>query len=352
VQEEAMQLSPKVIAEKFNISLRIFEVDKNWNGYGSDRVARERKPRYDGTIDMLSQKSVFFVKNPLNEKIWTRAKEHFKSQYKHLRRCYVLSAVDVDKEIKVDEFAKYIHGPPEDRFLDVADLVKPERKKSQEKISILGIQQDPYNYKCTWQALNLQVADMDTAQTYYYVPIVGFAGSTKAGKHLDVKTVYSLMRRSKHEKLKTAKVYGVRAADIETVRGLANWVQLDTLVEEVLNSYTADSFLGLVLSWVDNDKEALYYSKSIMARLDPKSPIRTLHDKLPETPATGDREVFDLATHFDGEYNLKELEEKAKEELTALRERYPMFKLIRGRFFDDPAIIEYIQIVDKQKGLN
>jgi hypothetical protein len=350
LQEEAIQLSPKLIAEKFNITLRVFDVDKN--GYISDRTAREIKPRYDGTIDIRSEPTVYFVRNPNNEKIWTRSKEHFKSQYKEDRRCYVISASDPTKDIDVGGFAESIYGPPEDRFLDVEDLVKPERKKSQDRISILGIELDRYNMKCTWSSKSLKVADMDAKQTYYYVPVVGFAGKTKGGKALDVKKVYGLMRGSSNDKLAKAKVYGVRTDDIKTVQGLANWVQLDELVEEVLNSYTAEKFLGLMLSWVDNDKQGLYYSKEAMAQIDPKSPIRLMHNKLPDVPVNGDRQVFDIAVLFDGKYDLKDLEDQAREELAAINKRYPMFTLLRGRLFNDPAVIEYIQIVDKQKGLN
>jgi hypothetical protein len=352
IQEEPMQLSPKLIAEQFNITLRVFDVDKNWNGYGSDRTAREVKPRYDGTIDIYSSTNVYFVKNLLNEKIWTRSKEHFKSQYKEDRRCYVISASNTDNDVDVDGFAEYIHGPPADRFLEIEDLDKPLRKKSQDRISIMGIQLDHYDQKCTWSRESLKVADMDAKTTYYYVPVSGFAGDTKGGKALDVKTVYRKMRHSSNEKLNAAKVYGVRADAIETVRGLANWVQLDNLIEEVLNGYTKDKFLGLMLSWVDNDKEGLYYSKDVMVQLDTKSPLRALHDKLPAAPVNGDRQIFDIASLFDGKHNFQKLEDQAREELAAINNRYPMFKLLRGRLFNDPAVIEYIQIVDKQKGLN
>jgi hypothetical protein len=348
--EEAISLSPKKLAEKYNISLRMFDVDRNYNGH--DRIARERLPRYEGTIDMHCLSNIYFVKNPHNEKIWTRAKEHFKSQYKDERRCFLISAVDPVQPVDFDGFAEFIHSPPEERFLDVADLNKPVRKKNAEKISILRVDYDRYSQKCTWQGMQLQVADMDLNETYYYVPIKGFQGTTKAGKHLDVKAACSLMRRCGVEKLEESKVYGVRTADLETVRGLSNWIQLDDLIDEVLNSYKADDFLGLVLSWVDNNKQDLYYDTTSMEQLDPKSPMRLLHNKLPESPVHGSREVFDLASYFDGEHNLKELEEEAKEEIAALRDRYPMFALIRGRVSDDPAVIEYIQIVDQQKGLN
>jgi len=164
--------------------------------------------------------------------------------------------------------------------------------------------------------------------------------------------VYASMRECNVEKLNKAKVYGVRAADLETVQSLSNWVLVDDLIKEVLNNYTSDDFLGLVLSWVDNDKEDLYYNKMIMQQLDPNSPVRKLHDKLPSSPVYGNRSLFDLATDIGTDHNLKDLEQEAKDEIDALRNRYPMFKLIRGRYFDDPAVIEYINIVDKQKGLN
>jgi len=353
MQLSAIQLDPKDLAEKFNISLRVFDIDKNWNGYsGNERVARERKTSWNNTHDLSCAPTVYFLRNPNNEKIWTRAKEHFKSQYKEDRRCYVLSAVDPDKDIDVGGFAKFIHSPPEDRFMDVEDLVKPERKKTQDKISILQVVQDRYSKKCTWSPLDMQVAAMDPNETYYYVPIKGFQGTTKSGADMDVKKVYASMRECNVEKLNKAKVYGVRAADLETVQSLSNWVLVDDLIKEVLNNYTSDDFLGLVLSWVDNDKEDLYYNKMIMQQLDPNSPVRKLHDKLPSSPVYGNRSLFDLATDIGTDHNLKDLEQEAKDELDALRNRYPMFKLIRGRYFDDPAVIEYINIVDKQKGLN
>jgi hypothetical protein len=246
----------------------------------------------------------------------------------------------------------YIHSPPTDRFIEVADLVKAVRKQSGDKISIVKINYDGYNNKCTWKADCLQLPDLDSAATYYYVPLVGFAGSTKAGKDLDIKQVYGLMKQSHIAKLQECSVYGVRAADIKTVQGLPNWIQLDVLVEEVLNDFKANDFLGVVLSSIESDKVDLYYNAEIMATIDPKSPLRVLHDKLPKTPAHGNRQIFELATLFDSDHNLKEMEAEAISEITSLRSRYPMFNLIRSRNFDDPACIEYIQLVDKQRGLN
>jgi hypothetical protein len=354
LQRDSITLSPQLIAEKFNISLRVFEAGQSWGGFSnsSDRTAREIKPRHSGSFEIRSDKNVYFVMNPTNEKVWTRSKEHFKSQYKEDRLCYIISASNPDKDVDIDGFAKSIHRPPVDRFLEVEDLVKSVRKKSQEKISILSIRRDSYSQKCTWQPESLKVSDMDANTTYYYVPIVGFAGKTKGGKALDVKTVYDLMRRSETENLKTAKVYGIRDDNIKTVQGLANWVQLDELINKELTNYTKDKFIGSMISWVDSNKESLYYNKEVMAKIDPKSPIRVLHDKLPATRVKGDRQIFDIAVLFDEPEAFQKLEKQAREELSAISSRYPMFALLRSRVFNEPAVIEYIQLVDKQKGLN
>ena len=349
---ESMTLSPKDIAEKFNISLRVFDIDDHQYAYYSDRIAHEIKKQYDGTFDLHCSTNVYFLRNPENKKIWTRAKEHFKSQYKEECRCYIMSAVDSDKEIDVDGFAEYIYGPPEDRFIDVEDLTKPERKTNKEKISILHLGQCYKTQKYTWRACDMQLSDMDTTQTYYYVPLVGFNGTTKTGKYMNVKNIYTMMKNCSDKKIKTAKVYGVRAANLETVQSMSNWVLVDDLIEEVLNNYTSDDFLGVVLSRVDDRIQDLYYNKMIMQNLDLKSPIRQLHNKLPDAPVHGSHVIFDLANKIGIKHNFKELEEKATEEIAALRNRYPMLKLIYSRYFDDPAVIEYIKLVDEQKGLN
>lgn len=356
INQTHVKLDPKVVEKDFNIRLRAFETDSNY-GYSSSssKLAREVKPRYDHSYELTCSEKIAFVQNPKNEKIWERAKWHFKNSVEKNRTVYVLFAANEAQPVKFDEFFKFIHNPPADTILEVADLTKPEKIKVEteyRKVSLLRIKIDHYNSDMTWQPETVTPKDMDPNTTYCYIPIKGYVASTKDDKTIDAKEAYRHMLNSGIKSFANINFYGVRKDDLEVVKSLPNWKLFDDFINDELKSLTSKDFLGMAVASLDKNNKGLYYNKRIMERLDPKSPMRLFSEKLPTTQVDGNHHVLELAKMLNTTVDVAALEQSAKEEFQELMNRYSMIRLIRGGYYDDPAVAEYIQIVDQQKGLN
>jgi hypothetical protein len=350
----SIELDVKALVKDYNIELRCFTTDSGWSNAHDGKTATERKSGYRGAWDLSCNKDVLFIKNTANARMWERSKYHTKTAYKKNKTAFVISAADVDKPVDVVGFLAAIHGPPESQVIDVSDLTFPTKtERSAAKITLLKLKIEPYNRdSITWKECTTSPGDMDASKKYCYVPIVGFKGSSKSGKDIDVKQVYQIMRQSGHSKLCDIQMYGVRKDDVAAVEALSNWIRYDDLVEEVLGELKTNDFLGMVLSWVDSDRECLYYNKTFVKLLDEKSPMRVFCKKLPKEPVTGNRSLFELSNTIESAVNLAQLEETATMEIDNIRGRYAMIQQMqRGRYLDEPIVAEYINLVDQHKGL-
>ena len=96
----------------------------------------------------------------------------------------------------------------------------------------------------------------------------------------------------------------------------------------------------------------MYHNKRFIKLLDANSPMRVFCETLPDEAADGNRNVLELAKMLKLSVDVAELEKQATEEVKAIVTRYPMLKIIRNGYYDDPAVVEYIKIVDQHKGMN
>lgn len=353
---ESLKLDVKELETKLNIKIREFETDSNY-GYSSNspKIAREINPNYDQKISVENKSTTSFVINTKNEKIWERSRWHFKNSVKENSNVYVIYAADVSKPVLIDDFFKLIHNPPEKQILQVSDLTKPEKIKAESeyrKVTLMRIHFDHYKNEMTWQSETASPKDMDANTVYCYVPVKGYAASNKAGEVIDAKAAYAAMMRSGIKKFKDAKFYGVRKDDLDTVKSLPNWHLFDDFVGSELAKLTSKEFRSVAINAIDKNNSSMYHNKRFIKLLDANSPMRVFCETLPDEAADSNRNVLELAKMLKLSVDVAELEKQATEEVKAIVTRYPMLKIIRNGYYDDPAVVEYIKIVDQHKGMN
>jgi hypothetical protein len=62
--------------------------------------------------------------------------------------------------------------------------------------------------------------------------------------------------------------------------------------------------------------------------------------------------LADLCKIYAPLVDVDKLKDEARTEIKKIHARYPMLTLLRNGYYDDPAVVEYIQFVDQHKGLN
>lgn len=343
----------KDLKEKFNIEPRVFRVG---SGYVADRTASEVKPNYSQQFTVTPDEDLRFVKNPENKKVWEQSKYHFKTQTTKEHTVWVLYAADETKPVLFNEFFKHIHNPPASQIMEVTELVKREikpREKQERKISTLklALRRGTYTTECVWEPY---VLDQNQQQTdiNYYVPIKGYQAYNKHGTAIDVKSYYLDMHNSGKAAFAKLRVFGVRQDDLKIVEGLSNWILLDDLLESELSKITKEDFFGIVISQVDRNNARMYTSSTIIKQLDPKSPFVMFGNKANSPENSTLHHLAGLCKIYAPTVDVEKLKQEATAEFEVVRARYPMLALLRNGYYDDPAVVEYIQFVDQHKGLN
>jgi hypothetical protein len=180
--------------------------------------------------------------------------------------------------------------------------------------------------------------------THYYLPLSGF---TCLGQVSDVKTLSKLVDESK---VFTGIIYGVRKGDIEEIKKLKNWVNLDEFIKDQLNKMQSTSVMPLVKSSIDFDSY-FKYNKQDIERLDKASSFRVFHEKFAGIKAMDDKQAKRLE-HLSSLYNVVLAKnnvsgeiDKYKKELKQTMSKYPMLQYTS--YAPPSVIIDYINQMDK-----
>ena len=146
---------------------------------------------------------------------------------------------------------------------------------------------------------------------------------------------------------------------------------------KINNSIVADPFTGVrkkimyLNDWLGNSNEIQITlpNNFIVLDLSPDPSIISLYNKQldlddvassapPPTvanppdifPELTEKDMKDLSDSVIKQYD--KLKDEARTEIKKIHARYPMLTLLRNGYYDDPAVVEYIQFVDQHKGLN
>lgn len=273
----------KTLAEQFNISMTGF----NRTRFVSTTSQIKPHTRWVGGSltepEWLIQPSMrtSFVVNDTKVGVVERAKFHWKTQRsddKHSEMVYVLNPADKTKPMKTDEFFNCLKNPPKSAIFLASTLTQKDRKAGLGKnVNILKLSskdRSGWRYDSSewvWRDAG-KLDTFDSKATHYYIPLSGFAS---LGEVDDIKALKNKLDKSN---LFDSPVYGVRKGDIEEIKKLKNWVNLDTHIRNLLTKFSQNSLLPLVKSRIDFES-FFKYNKSMIADLKVDSPYRLFFEK-------------------------------------------------------------------------
>lgn len=360
-----MKFTEKELAKKFNIQINAFYKSSSSTICSAIKADKSYTDQTYSTHELVwnitASPSVFFVTNDTAIGAYTRATYHWRRATDLPKlgsySVYVLQAANKDKAMNTNKFFAALQGPQQFRILKASALLKKERaerapaeERSTETVSIVKMAQK-YNSRddVGWDNAGI-AANFDTTKTYYYIPLKGY---TPLGKVDDVKRLYRSMQDCGITNVSSLAVYGVRKSDIEVIKTQKNWVDLEEHLTQVLNNLTPDSVTNLVLNSLDNSNIVRYNTAIVSAVTSKKSPYLKLVNKFKDIQRVSYRDsaIRFLLNTFAPTVEIQSLVEAVKTEINAVSTRYPLLANIRNYDYCSPEIAEYINLIDKSKGI-
>lgn len=350
----------QVLEKNFNIKISAFRVS---SGY-SDVTAHTINPQsvynqttraYDKAWSIGVNDNTQFVENDTSVGAGNRAKYHWKNSPDTKRSndtVYVLERADKKLEMQLTAFYESISNPPASQKRKASTLMQKERVAGMAKgVTVLKLEKRDNNYHnrsddMVWRDAGDMTSFADNV-THYYLPMSGFQ-SQGAAKDYEMKTFAKALKDSG---IFTETVYGVRKADLEKIKGLSNWVNLDTYVRDMLAKKGAVDVKGVVKQAIGFD--AYFRFAHVHASiLDTNSPYLNLYNKFATVKVVEahTREAIQLLCVIynvtAGNINVTDEIAKYTIEMNKLEERYPLISQLSRYFTNYTAISEYINAID------
>lgn len=355
------------LKKKYNILLRGFSKSRSYQAcsnnkpqskYDYDNRDATNSPTYYSAWVVPVNPDTRFIINDTQVGATERAKYHYRNtkDEKGSVTVYVIEAFDKTKKVNTKKFFKDLKNPPQNQILNASSLLEKPRAEGGmgknvtiltlvEKSSIGSWGRD--NKRIVWTDAG-KAADFDTNTTHYYVPLSGF---TSLGKTGDVKSLrYNLIKSGIH----TGSIYGVRKGDMEYIKLQKNWVNIDDMVTEKLTKLDTSHIMGMVKQAIDF-KDVYKYNVTSKV-INHNSPYVKLYNTFKDVKSVDSTRQISLES-LARTYDVKttgspvDLIEQYTKEVEALNTRYPMLKYATGYSVNEEDLVEYINMIDTQKGV-
>jgi len=369
VQTAKMEIDVKDLASRYNIEILAFQKSRH------GATCYELKPVrvYDKTHTNFEQvwnfnpdKGTAFVENDTKVGAYTRAKYHWKNapdadipSKGHSANVYVLHRADKTRPMDTIGFFAELKNPPAGQCVKASDLIQKARKETGvgmgANVSILKLGQRGYGgyhreRELVWKDAG-KANSFDDSETYYYLPLKGFEvlSDTDTISIHNMRQFHDMVSDSGIPGLHGITIYGVRKSDIEFIKTQKNWVNVQGHIRAVLAKLDASIVQKCAMKQIDISK-VFRYNKDIEKLVDSNSPYSKF---LTQFKGIGDVTVDrhsleklcrDYATPVDVESAVKTV----TDELTAIRNRYPLLSSLRDYDINALAVAQYINLIDKE----
>ena len=353
IYSQEIEITPQKLRDDYNMEVRGFIYDTY------PRRCRDHNPvNYDGNIVFRPDYKMMLVPNRKSEKIQQRLKNYMKDHGGDERKnIFLFSPHDPEKEMAFDRFlSEILLDPPTDMITEGSDIpkvVRTPREKS-DPINIMQLRMDQnkrhqsYTSAIVWQPLTVpDITQLDQNRKFYYLNLKGFEASRQDGELVSAKEVYHFMLNTGLSALTGAQVFGVRKGDIATVQAQTNWIPLEDLIRDTINSLSTGKFVTGIVKGLDSNARSIY-NQDIAAKVNPNSPF---HKAVASMDVSENFNVYylqKLAVMFNLNLDLEKMQADAEKMIKEVNERYPLIRHLRYGF-DEAAVAEYINIVDNSK---
>jgi hypothetical protein len=367
---KSQKVTVSELASKHNIVITAFNHSGNSTTTKNLNASTDHVKRADGNFDVIHywsfevDRGVRFVINDLNIGATERAKFHWKNTTKvkdeaHNNTVFVLSKADKTKPMNTKGFFAAIHNPPTE-WTSIASTLKEKPRKDNslgKNVTILTLQQKGYGGYYTQKEMVWRDAgkadSFDAKQTYYYLPLSGFAVNSVIGHSFDVKRFHSDLGECGVASLRNITIYGVRKGDIEFIQTQKNWVNIETYIAQELASIDNKLTMSLVLQAVDSFNHCQYNGTIVSDIANPNSPYIKLvgqfagFDKIKysESSLKNLCRMYAKGVTFNPQATVEKFEAECRE----VHQRYPLLAYLNRAPGNE--VSAYINLIDTTKGV-
>lgn len=349
------------LASQFNIVIRGFTKNRGQTSCSTIKPERIRStaitqhsvPGLEWVI--LPEMDKYFVFNDTKVGAVERAKHHWRqmNQERYTEAVYVIEPVDKKKPVKQTEFLAAIMNPPTSRVMLASSLDEKDRAKGMGRnVSILRLAQRSNggwteSKTMVWEDAG-KAADYADSVPYYYLPLSGYAS---LGVYTEPKVLIELLKTAG---IHNGTIYGVRKGDMETIKSMPNWIDIDTFVKEQLSTDQPVNVLATAKSVLPIKER---YHWTVMSLIDSESPYFKFVNQFVGVEAADPRRSTALASLCKA-YGMTEttLDLNAIEDLRqqerAINDRYPLISALSRYSVESAQVADYINMVDKMSPIN
>ena len=358
-----------MMAKQFNIAISGFTKSRNSLTCSPAKVTHRTDPR--GRVhsywDMPVSPHTYFVVTDTKIGALERAKHHWrknppanasKSSYSS-DNVYVLTPADKSQPMKTDKFFASLRYPEQSRIMLASSLTEKERKTGSAgmgaNVSIMSLQRRGYGgyhkeREMVWKDAG-KADSFDSTKTYYYLPLSGFTVISNGPTILDMRKFNETVTESGIAGLHDIRIYGVRKTDIKFIETQKNWVNVQDHIRAVLAKLDGDLVRRVAVKALDLNKY-FRYNNDIAKLLssNPNSPYLQFLDKLKGTENLEvNRHSFErLCRDYATAVDIESVMQGVKDELTAIRNRYPLLSSLKDYDINTVAVAQYINMIDKE----
>ena len=360
VRAKAFSLTPEDLAKKYNIVLTGFlktDYSKTMHTITTNNYYNTITKDYDKKWEIDPVKGIVFVENDLNKGALARAKYHWSTNklVEGVRQnsVFIASPADADKPMKFAALMKHLQQP--NNVVKASALTeKPKADRvstaTGEKVNILHLEYRTHGYRPEIVWANAGKASDFDSTVRYYVPLVGYNAQTTMIS--EVKNFLGNLKRSGIKEFADVQVYGVRKTDLAWVEQQANWVNLETHFEQLVNSYDKQKLKGVLSPNIDIFNR-LRYTSEVVKGIDANSPFKTMYEatRTVNTKERVDASAIDYVLKtFKSTVSVADAKAEVDSAAAEITARYPLLARIDWHT-DANMIAEYINMVDAAKGV-
>jgi hypothetical protein len=351
------------LATKYNIVLSGF---RKHRGESAARTLRtERETRTAGSVDCwgmsVSKEALYFINNTktgLAERVKYHIRSNLATYTQSCNTAWILSAADKTKPMNTKAFFDSIHNP-RDVMQSEALTIKPRVPSTNtgKDVTILKMEKKTeYGYRYSDHAMVWRDAGkadaFDSATTFYYLPLSGYALESTYGPGADCKDIVTSVERSGLA-FGVSTVYGVRKTDIKFIQTQKNWINLEEHIAKCLTKIDPATIAGIAY----NRFKALYgrfdFNQSVVRRVvDKNSKFCQAANKfkgVQEIEYSKNKIDFLTNRYAKGvKLNIFDKADVMATEVHNLLSAYPMLKLLNVSSFysNEETISDYVNLVD------
>lgn len=349
-----------------NIHMRRFETERG-NKRCKDHIPSIRYDNDQKRIEYFKVEvtnDVFFVVNDTNKGPFERAKHHFRNKEKknsYRENVFVLDKIHKDKPMDLVAFYTMLHNPPAAQRMVVSELDEKPRKAGSgngfgKNVNILQLERrgGPSSRSASqdfvWRAADT-LDKFDKTKKFYYIPLLGFIPQfTKVSHNVD--QFKQLLNRTGIDELRVD-VHGVRKGDIETIKKMPNWINLEDHIITTLNALNTKIGMATVMERLDKHEIFNYNYQKVVDGVVAKSPAKSFLDGfvgLPKMQGIHWLQRLMSTMNINNNVDVNVLTEQYKVKLRDFSKRYPLLEKFSSYASEDD-VCEYINLVDTVKGV-